>query len=68
MRHHSLLPASLIGVSIVIITPQVTQAMPSDEVAKIAQKITVRIDSKSPGSGVIIGREGNTYKCCDYLS
>jgi Tic22-like family/Trypsin-like peptidase domain len=61
-NHNYTLPSIFIGVSIVIIQPQAAQAIScSKEVDSIAEKITVLIDSKAPGSGVIIKREGNTY-------
>ncbi|MBD2359988.1 trypsin-like peptidase domain-containing protein [Anabaena minutissima FACHB-250] len=51
-----------IGVAIALIQSQVAQAIScTKEVDIIAEKITVLIDSQTPGSGVIIKREGNTY-------
>jgi tetratricopeptide (TPR) repeat protein len=63
MNFSNKIPAALIGavVTIVITQPPTFAAMSADEVAKIAKSITVLIDSKNPGSGVIIKREGNTY-------
>ncbi len=63
MRFSYQLPAALIGVaaSIVLVQPQVAVALSPDEVGRIAKSITVRIESKNPGSGVIIKKEGNTY-------
>lgn len=61
MKCYYLLPAALIGISAVVRSPAAL-ALSSTEVSKIAVQITVRIESKnSPGSGVIIQREGNTY-------
>ena len=59
--YYRLAPA-LIGVSIAQQT-QVAVALSAPEVSKIAQEITVQIQSKKPryGSGVIIKRVGNTY-------
>ena len=63
MRFSYQLPAALIGVaaSIVLVQPQVAVALSPDEVGRIAKSITVRIESKNPGSGVIIKQQGNTY-------
>ena len=62
MNYNYTLPSIFIGLSIAIIQPQAAQAIScSKEVDTIAEKITVLIDSKAPGSGVIIKREGNTY-------
>jgi hypothetical protein len=52
---------ALIGVSIALVQPQIAFALSSSEVAKMAKQITVLIDSKNPGSGVIVKRSGNTY-------
>ncbi|NJK40202.1 MAG: tetratricopeptide repeat protein [Acaryochloridaceae cyanobacterium SU_2_1] len=46
---------------VVVILPQVSMALSPAEVNKIAKDITVRIDGQSPGSGVIIKRNGTTY-------
>jgi tetratricopeptide (TPR) repeat protein len=61
MNYKYTFPAALIGVSIALVQPQVAFALSSGEVAKMAKQITVLIDSKSPGSGVIVKRSGNTY-------
>ncbi len=55
------LPALIVGAAIVIVQPQLATALTLDEVNAIARKVTVLIDGEYPGSGVIIGREGNTY-------
>ncbi|NJR21812.1 MAG: serine protease [Richelia sp. CSU_2_1] len=57
------IPAVFIGTvaTIIIAQPLTFAAMSVDEVGKIAKSITVLIDSKNPGSGVIIKRDGNTY-------
>ena len=63
MNFSNKLPIALIGTvaTIVIAQPTAVFAMSADEVAKIAKSITVLIDSKNPGSGIIIKRNGNTY-------
>ncbi len=44
------------------VLPASAQQLTGQQVAKIAKKCTVRIESaNSPGSGVIIGKNGNTY-------
>ncbi|MBD2520655.1 trypsin-like peptidase domain-containing protein [Nostoc sp. FACHB-973] len=60
MRVAGGLAALLLGMAIVIVQPAATALTPS-EVAAIAQQITVRIDGKNTGSGVIIEREDNVY-------
>jgi Flp pilus assembly protein TadD len=37
------------------------QALPVDRVNQIAQQITVQIDGEHPGSGVLIGHQGDRY-------
>ncbi|WP_300002041.1 GUN4 domain-containing protein [Anabaena sp. AL09] len=50
------------GVLITFIQPEITKAICSNnQVDGSAEKITVLINSKEPGSGVIIKRTGNTY-------
>ncbi|NJR21813.1 MAG: serine protease [Richelia sp. CSU_2_1] len=63
MNFSNKIPAALIGAvaTIVIAQPLTLAAISADEVGKIAKSITVLIDSKNPGSGVIIKRDGNTY-------
>lgn len=64
MKYHHALSSALIGVSIVLVQPQVTNAALSPEqVGEIAQGITVLIENTDSdnGSGVIIQKQGNTY-------
>lgn len=63
MNFYNKIPIALIGTvaTIVIAQPTAVFAISADEVGKIAKSITVLIDSKNPGSGIIIKRNGNTY-------
>ena len=63
MNFYNKIPIALLGTvaTIVIAQPTAVFAISADEVGKIAKSITVLIDSKSPGSGIIIKRNGNTY-------
>ena len=63
MNFFNKIPIALIGTvaTIVIAQPTPALAISADEVGKIAKSITVLIDSKNPGSGIIIKRNGNTY-------
>lgn len=61
MKFYYTLPSAIIGMSIAFAQPQVATATCNKQVDQIAEKITVLIDSKKPGSGVIINNEGNTY-------
>ena len=63
MNFSNKLPIALIGTiaTIVIVQPTAVFAISADEIGKIAKSITVLIDSKNPGSGIIIKRNGNTY-------
>ncbi|NJM68364.1 MAG: serine protease [Acaryochloris sp. RU_4_1] len=47
--------------AVVVMVPQIAMALSPAEVNKIAKQITVRVDSQTPGSGVIIKRNGTTY-------
>lgn len=58
------LSAALVGVSIVMVQPQIARALSANEVDKIAESITVLIEGPgagASGSGILIKREGNTY-------
>lgn len=63
MNFSNKIPIALIGTvaTIVIAQPTAVIAISADEVGKIAKSITVLIDSKNPGSGIIIKRNSNTY-------
>lgn len=65
MKFDSRLTAALAGTATVsatvIILPSIVMALSGVEVSEIAKKFTVLIDTQSPGSGVIIGKERNTY-------
>ena len=51
------------AVTTVILQSQPSIALSSEQISEIAEQITVRILTPgSPGSGIIIGKNGNTYK------
>jgi len=55
--------AALLGVAatFALVQPQIAVGLSPEEVGKIAQEITVRIDGLGDGSGAIVGKEGDTY-------
>lgn len=55
--------AAILGTTamMVLVQTQATVALSATEVSKRAKSFTVRITSQSPGSGVIIKQQGNTY-------
>ncbi len=55
-----LLSALTIPIAI-LSSPQIASALSATEVNQIAKDITVRVESQTPGSGVLIKREGNLY-------
>lgn len=64
MKYYQAIIPAIVGTSLVILLHEVVNALSSQEVAKIAEGITVLIDYKdnpANGSGVIIKKEGNTY-------
>ncbi|MEO0685082.1 MAG: hypothetical protein AAFY76_08580, partial [Cyanobacteria bacterium J06649_11] len=62
MKYHHAISSALIGVSIVLVQPQITHALSDIEVGRVAKDITVFIDNQEdPGSGIIIKKSGNTY-------
>lgn len=57
----ALLPAAGLS-SALLLTPAAAKAQSAEAVARIAQAITVRLEGVgSPGSGVLVKREGNRY-------
>lgn len=50
-----------IAATTALIQPQLASAIPLSELERIAKNITVRIDSQTPGSGIMIKRSGDTY-------
>ncbi|MEO0685478.1 MAG: tetratricopeptide repeat-containing serine protease family protein, partial [Cyanobacteria bacterium J06649_11] len=65
MKYNHILPSVLIGTSIVLVQSQIVNALSTEQVGEIAQKITVLIEptdnKQSNGSGIIIKKSGNTY-------
>ncbi len=62
IRIHYKILARLIGISIILSHSQTAKAICSNnQVDEIAKKITVLIDSRKPGSGVIIQKKGSIY-------
>lgn len=61
MRFTGGFAAVLLGTAVLIVQPLVTKALEPQEIASIAEKITVRIDGANYGSGVIIERQDNSY-------
>jgi tetratricopeptide (TPR) repeat protein len=55
------LSAALIGTTIAVVQMQNAVAQTAEQVNKIAEQITVLIEGKSQGSGIIVAREGSTY-------
>lgn len=51
----------LVGTLISLMIPVSVIALTREEIGKLAKEFTVLIDSQSPGSGVIIGRNNDTY-------
>ncbi len=51
----------ILGIAAVAVLQPHAIALSSSEVARLARRVTVQIESQTPGSGVIIQREGNTY-------
>ena len=54
-------PVFVVSAAVVLIQPQAILALSAEQVNNIAKKVSVRIDGKNTGSGVIIAREGDTY-------
>jgi len=62
---HSFLAAAATVATLVIIQPTVLAAKSPTEIGQVAEKVTVQINAQEEdswgGSGVIVGRQGNTY-------
>ncbi len=62
MKDFGKLSTVFLGVATTIVMVQPSaNALTTNEINRIAKSITVRVESQSPGSGVIIKRSGNTY-------
>ena len=53
--------AIIIALTIIIFQPLKSSALTVEDISKIATKFTVIIDSKNPGSGAIIAKNGTNY-------
>ncbi|MBW4616729.1 MAG: serine protease [Desmonostoc vinosum HA7617-LM4] len=56
------IPVFLIGTAIIVVQSQIAIGLTATEISAIATEITVRIDGENTGTGIIIERQGNTYK------
>jgi tetratricopeptide (TPR) repeat protein/V8-like Glu-specific endopeptidase len=61
MKFVQLLSVGLMGPVLILTVPQTAAALSATEVNEIAKSTTVQISSQSPGSGVLIKRNGQTY-------
>ena len=57
----SILPTTLLGLVISATQPYVIAANKPTDVYRLAKQSTILIDGLRPGSGVIIGKQGNSY-------
>jgi len=57
----SRLSAIILGATIALVQPHIALALSPQEVAKLAEEITVKISDCGRGSGVIFSKLGNTY-------
>ncbi|ABW30211.1 DUF2808 domain-containing protein [Acaryochloris marina] len=57
----SILPTTLLGIVIAATQPYVIAANKQADVYRLAKQSTILIDGQNPGSGVIIGKQGNIY-------
>ncbi|MGK7903671.1 MAG: GUN4 domain-containing protein [Hormoscilla sp.] len=57
----SRLSAIILGATIALVQPPIALALSPQEVAKLAEEITVKIEDCGRGSGVIFDKKGNTY-------
>jgi hypothetical protein len=66
MNYYRGFSAAILGIGVALIQVKAAQAISKAEISKTAQNITVMIqDAQNPkisGSGVIIKREGQTYR------
>jgi serine protease Do len=53
--------AGILGVVTTLLSSQITLSYPAEEISRIAKEVTVIIDGKSMGSGVVIGHQGYEY-------
>ena len=56
-----LLTCASLSTTLILLAQAPARAQSSEEVAKVAQAITVRIEGSTQGSGVLVKRDGNRY-------
>ena len=56
-----LLTCASLSTTLILLAQEPARAQSSEEVAKVAQAITVRIEGSTQGSGVLVKRAGNRY-------
>jgi len=61
MNNFTLFSTVLLGTTIAVVQPYAAHALSANQIQRMAEKFTVLIDGVSPGSGVIVAREGETY-------
>ena len=61
MRYYQPLMTLLGAATITLVQQELTFALSNQEISAIAEQITVLIQSATPGSGIIIAKQGNTY-------
>jgi tetratricopeptide (TPR) repeat protein len=57
------LPLAIFGATAIVFaqSERAYAALTTEQIAKVAEQVSVRIDGQAPGSGVIIARQGQTY-------
>jgi tetratricopeptide (TPR) repeat protein len=61
MNHFTLLSTLGLSAAIALVQPYAAQALTANQIQQMAEGFTVLIDGISPGSGIIVAREGDTY-------
>ena len=61
MKSHRFIVAGIFGLVTALIQPQIGWSYTAEDIGRIAKEVTVIIDGKELGSGVVIGHQGYEY-------
>ena len=61
MNSHRFLVAGILGMASALVQPQISWSYTAEQIGRIAKEVTVIIDGKELGSGVVVGRQGYEY-------
>jgi serine protease Do len=61
VNSHRFIVAGIFGIAVALIQPQISWSYTAEDISRIAKEVTVIIDGKELGSGVVVGHQGYEY-------